>query len=123
MKKDTLFYGMIFLGIALIVSSFILSNAIRQGNQLYGNLTGNLSGSFTSTSADVIYTGNKNYTNNDILITYDAGILLGYQRDDFIRAIISGELEGIPYTKLGSEYIFSRKALEEWVYNKTNIEN
>ncbi len=119
MKKDTLFYGMIFLGIALIVSSLILSGAIRQGNQLYGDLTGNLSGSFTSTSADAIYTENINGINKDILIAAEAGALLGYQREDLINAIIKDELEGIPYTKLGSEYIFSRKALEEWVYKSS----
>lgn len=44
--------------------------------------------------------------------------MLGYEQDALIIDIENGKLEGIPYTKVGGHYIFSKRALEEWVYNK-----
>lgn len=107
MKKNLLFIGILILGISMIVSSIILSKSIKKQTQLNGTLNGTL-------------TMNDSYNiDNDILQTYDAGAMLGYNESDLIRDIENGKLEGLPCTKIGGHYIFSKKALEEWIYNKT----
>lgn len=106
MKKNLLFIGMLFLGASMIISSLILSASIKQGNQLTGSLTGSFN------MAD--YSG----IDSDILMPYGAGIILGYDPDTLIQDIENGKLEGIPFTKIGDNYIFSKKVLEEWVYSK-----
>lgn len=107
MKKNLLFIGMLFLGISMIISSLILSVSINQENQLNGILNGTFNMSE--------YSGIE----SDIIMPYGAGIILGYDQDTLIQNIENGKLEGIPYTKIGDNYIFSKKALEEWVYSKT----
>ena len=111
MKKNLLYISIMFLGVSMIISSFILSMAIKEGNQLYGSLNGSLSGSFSMSDSSS--------KDNDILIPYDAGQMLGYDQDALIIDIENGKLEGIPYAKFGNSYIFSKKALEEWIYSKT----
>lgn len=107
MKKNLLYICIVFLGFSMIISSIILSSAIKEGNQLYGSLSGSFSMSGYSREE------------SDVLIPYSAGQMLGYDQDALIFDIENGKLEGIPYTIVGDNYIFSKKALEDWIYSKT----
>lgn len=109
MKKNLIFISIIFLGVSMIISSLILSMAIKEGKQLNGILNGSFSTSaYSSEERD-----------SDVLMPYDAGYMLGYDQDALIIDIENGKLHGIPYAKLGDNYIFSKKALEDWIYSKT----
>lgn len=107
MKKNLLYISIVFLGVSMIISSIILSRAIKEGNQLNGSLSGSFS---------MIDNSRKE---SDVLMPYDAGVMLGYDQDALIIDIENGKLEGIPFAKFGDNYIFSKKALEDWIYNKT----
>ncbi len=107
MKKNVLFIGILLLGISMIISSLILSKSISEGKQLNGSLNGTF---------DISNTTNEE---GDILKAYSAGVMLGYDRDDLIKDIDSGNLQGLPFAKIGDQYVFSKKALEEWVYSKS----
>lgn len=112
MKKDLIFIGMIFLGVSMIISSLILSKPqIKQEQFLNTSLNGSLYQNVSSSES--------NLTSGDILQPYYAGLLLGYDQEDLIAKIIDGTLEGIPYVKIGNHYVFSKKALEEWIYNQS----
>lgn len=105
MKRYLIFFGLLFLGISMIISSYFLSQAIKEQTQLNGIFNGSLS-------------MDDNSENNDILRIYDVAAMFAYEDyDSLIKDIKSGRIEGIPYTKIGENYIFSKKALEEWVYN------
>lgn len=109
MNKNLLFIGTLFLGASLIASSLIMSKSIDGNKQLIGNLNG-------------LFTLDDSYDNNankDILMVYDAAAMFGYQEENFIRDIENDRLEGLPFTQIGGRYIFSRKSLEEWLYNRT----
>jgi len=108
-KKNLLFIGFIFLGLSFVISSYIISHSLS--NTINTNAAVN----------GVISVSNSDNTdkNSDVLMPYDAGAMLGYQSDEFIQMIKDGKLEGIPYVDLGDHYIFSKKALEEWVYNNS----
>ena len=117
MRKNLVFVGMLligmlFLGASMIISSLILSESIIGNKELNGTLKGNLSGSFIMSESPNV--------KSDILLPFEAGDILGYQQqEDFIQDIKNGTLEGIPFTQVEGRYIFSKKALEEWVYSKT----
>lgn len=120
MKKNLLTIGLIFLGISIIISACIISKPL--GGLIYFNhtLAGTLDGTLSVEQPD-----SSNYQINinnksDILQTEDAGRILGYSDNEkFIRDMGSGELKGIPYTRVSGHYLFSKKALDEWIYSNS----
>lgn len=121
MKKNLLFIGILFLGFSMMISSIILSNSMKTPSQLNGILNGSL----TMEDSQQYDTGMLQQYGTDILQQYDAQILLGYdantedEQRHFIKDIENGPLEGLPYTKINGRYLFSKKAMEEWLYNRT----
>ena len=111
MKKNLLFIGFIFLGLSFVISSYIISHSLS--NTINTNATVNGVISVSNSDSD------NTDKDSDILILHDAGTMLGYASDELIQMIKDGKLEGIPYVDLGDHYIFSKKALEEWVYNNS----
>lgn len=71
----------------MIINSLILSNSMKQGNQLTGSLTG---------SFDMLDYDDNSGIESDILMAYDAGKILGYDQNNLIYEIEVGKLEGIP---------------------------
>ena len=93
----------------MIISSYIISKSLSKSI----NMNGNLNGSLTMSDMD-----SYNFE-SDVLLAFDAGRMLGYESNSLIQDINNGKLEGIPYIKLKDHYIFSKTALEEWVYNES----
>lgn len=112
MKKNLLCLSIIFLGISLIISALILSRSrIEYIHTFDGNVHGSLGLLQSSTMVNEI--------TDDILVPNEAGSLLGYNGDDLIRDIENGVISDIPYVYIGGEVRFSKKALEEWIYQKS----
>jgi hypothetical protein len=120
MKKDVVLIGIICLGVSMIICSLILSKAIKEQRQSYGTLNNQLSGSIEGRLyLEEDDSANQMIIESDILVPYQVGELLGYS--DYNLLIIDiedGKLEGIPYTRIRSNYVFSKKALEDWIYSK-----
>lgn len=109
MKKDLTFISILFLGISLLISSLIISKSLSISEPTIMN--GSLNGSLTLNDTN-------SYKNSDVLQVYDAAAMLGYNDYNvLIQDINNGKLKGIPYTVIGNHYMFSKKALEEWIYN------
>lgn len=108
MNKNFLFISIIFLGLAMLISSFIISKSLSINEPTIMN--GNLNGSLTLNDTN-------SYSRSDVLQASEAGAILGYDYNVFIQDIDNGKLKGIPYIEIGGHYVFSKKALEEWVYN------
>lgn len=113
MLKETRHDGLVFLSIAIIISAVILAFALNRQGVLTGDLNGSLNGSLTLVDSSGLY-------DSDIIQSYQAAQLLGYQTgpEELITDILQGSLPGIPFTKINNNYIFSRKALEEWIYSR-----
>lgn len=128
MKNNHYILGaIIFLGISLIVSANIIAGAISNNTFLNGNLNGNLNGTFTmQNSSDMdnntdknIDGNNSDVNNSDVINPEEAGKLLGYvDTVHFTNDIKSEKLHGIPYLYLYDQYIFSKKAIEDWIYKQ-----
>lgn len=115
--KETQQNGLVILSVAIIVSSIILAVALHQVSTIISSsqsvIQGSLNGSLTLDDS-------SRFTDSDIMQVYQAAELLGYgdTNDSFILDILNGKFQDIPYTKMGRTYIFSRVALEEWVYQR-----
>lgn len=115
MKKNLVSISVMFLGLSIIISSYIISKSLSQ----ITNMSAVLDGSLSVINSDSDYNTNAVSQTSDILQAYDAGVILGYEDYVLIQFIRDGKLNGLPYIDLGDHFIFSKKALEEWVYKNS----
>ncbi|MDF2486588.1 MAG: hypothetical protein K0R46_2756 [Herbinix sp.] len=114
MKKNLLYISIIFLGISMIISAFILS---RSKTEQIQSINGSLNGTFGITQSN--YQVIDTYSGDIISLYTAAGILLYDNQDVLKQAIDNGNKNDIPYVSINGNYLFSKKALEEWIYNKS----
>ena len=107
-----LYISIILLGISFMISSLIIARSLDK--LVNKNFFSTINGSLNVSNSDY-----NNKIESDVLLIYDAEIMLGYEPNTLRQDIQKGKLEGIPYTKVGTQYLFSKKALEEWVYNRS----
>lgn len=110
----------------LIICAIIIAAAlIICTNKLVGTnlFTGNIrtSGSF---GGNVSLSGNAS-KNDEVLSLYEAGGYLNMEPDDLEKLLKSTNTQEIPFFKVSDNYMFSKKALDEWIYNcsKASINN
>lgn len=108
----------IILSLALIACAIILRDA-------YLNKT--MPQSIPYINADLSTLSNA-LQEDDTMLLEEAGYYLGYSTEnmgDFRALVGQNKLEGLPYTRLSGRIVFSRKALDEWLYNaaKQNYES
>ena len=112
MKNNLIFMGLLFLGISMIVSALILSKS--ESKQLH-TITGSLNQSVNLTQLDSLHNNTS-----DIILPHDAAIILGYEsQEKLVKDIRDGELQEIPYVLIDNQVRFSKRALEEWIYDKS----
>jgi hypothetical protein len=59
---------------------------------------------------------------DDVMLLEEAGYYLGYSNENMgeFRSLVGyDKIPGLPYTKLSGKIVFSKKALDEWLYNAT----
>ncbi len=127
-NNNSLNMGLVIAG-ALIVCALILSYSINNSQfnlngDLSGNLNGNLYGELSLANNDdnTDDPNNKNKNNPTNLIMADEAKSLIYYDgtiDAFLSDIKSGKLTDFPYIKMKENYVFSRKAIEDWVYKQS----
>lgn len=108
MKKDLLCISIVFLALSMIISAYIISKSLSEETYMNGNLSGALT----------VMSDDTNFITSDVLNEEAARAMFGYAYDYLIQMIRDGNLEHIPYIEFGDNYIFSKKALEEWVYSR-----
>lgn len=117
MKKNLLYISIFFLGIAMIISAIILSRSRIEQIQM---VSGSLNGSFgiSQSSVNGSETDSDMYS-GDIISMYTAARILLYENPEILKnEIDNGNKNDIPYVLINGNYVFSEKALEEWIYRK-----
>jgi hypothetical protein len=117
MKKNLLYISIFFLGIAMIISAIILSRSRIEQFQM---VSGSLNGSFgiSQSSVNGSETDSDMYS-GDIISMYTAARILLYENPEILKnEIDNGNKNDIPYVLINGNYVFSEKALEEWIYRK-----
>lgn len=113
MRNKGIIFGCLIISISLIICSYMLqdSNLLRNGVHTEGS-------SFSVPS-------NLNFNQNDVMQIDDVCTYLGIDATALKDAIEKNELPGLPYIKLGDNYLFSRKQIDIWVQeaakNKQNF--
>ena len=116
MSKDKLLpASIVFLGISLIISAKIISNGLE--------INGRFAGEGVSIGLNNINNTMNADNSKDILTISEAADYLGISEDKLNKIIngSDGNKTGIPHTTIGNEYLFSRKALNEWVESSNEI--
>lgn len=106
--------GKIICCIIISIAIVICANMFTKTNFFQGNLntTGNFNGSVT------MYEGqNIGRLYDEVLSIYEAASYLRMEESILKSTINNGNTIGIPYISTGGQIIFSKKALDEWVYS------
>jgi len=112
MRKEIIVSGLI-ISFALIVCTLIFKDAYI--NKWYPNtMQANLNADFSAISKAI------SYSSKDALTLYELEDYLGMygpEKSGVLKSMLdSGTLE-IPYTKIAGNIVFSKKAVDEWLYD------
>lgn len=55
----------------------------------------------------------------DALTVAEAASYLGIKQEIFTYMVYNEQLKDLPYVNLGGSIVFSKKALDEWIYNSS----
>ena len=120
MSKDKLLpASIVSLGISLIISAKIISNGLEINGRFAGEGVSIGLNNINNTINNIMNADNS----KDILTISEAADYLGISEDKLNKIIngSDGNKTGIPHTTIGNEYLFSRKALNEWVESSNEI--
>jgi len=114
LKDKALPFSIICLSISIIISAIIIANGMRSNGDYVGTGLSDMSQGL-SNIVNNMYNNNANvvYTRN----TYDlstASSYLGIEESKLLD-IVNEKDSGIPYIKIGNDYIFSKSALDKWL--------
>lgn len=113
-KESTLAFSIFCLSIAIIISAVIVGNGIKRNGEYINTGLYNSSGR-------VVSVGNNTDTNTESVVykrnTYNFATASGYLgiSESQLMSIISSKDSNIPYIRIGSEYVFSKLALDKWL--------
>lgn len=118
MSKDKfLSISILFLAISIIISAKIIANGMKySGENNFRGLSSIASGinCIATTVENINSSGVVNARNTYDL--YSAAAYLGVTEEN-LKQIVSDRDSGIPYIKVGEDYIFSKGALDKWLEN------
>lgn len=112
-NKDYKITGAIYcLAFSILVSGLLIGNSFKQGFSTY-------SSGIQQTISNLPENLASNYQpNHDIVDFSQAAKYLQLTEEDFVKVIQNDK--SLPYVKVKGRYIFSRRALSEWV-SKSNF--
>lgn len=94
------FLGCCVISAGIIVAGWLISSRIPDSPTIPPSLT--------------VTTSNMDDQYDDYLTKYDVQGYLGVAEENLDALLESGELDSV-YTKIGTSYVFSKAALQEWV--------
>jgi hypothetical protein len=109
-------WASVIIAIALIGSVLIFRNAYiskyyPQNHAITASLNTDLSG---------IINAIENHDNNkDALTLEEAAKYIGIKEEYFKELFYSGKLDNLPYVTIAAYPVFSKKSLNEWIYNSS----
>lgn len=112
-NEKALSVSIYFLAICIIISAVIISNGLKSnGNYVNGGLSGVSNG--LSNIGSSMNNDNSAVYNRSTFDLPAAAAYLGISVSKLID-ILNSKDSGIPYIKSGSDYIFSKGALDKWL--------
>ncbi len=112
MKNSGIIIAGIAVAISLVISSKLIGDAYMAKVQ---------APSIPYINADLSGI-EKAMGNKDSMLVYELADYLGMNgenMDVFERMIRENKIEGLPYVKINEVYIFSKKAIDQWLYDSS----
>ncbi len=113
-KENALAVSIICLAVSIVVSAVIIGNGIKLNGSYNREGLYNL-------SEKVTYIGSNNNANTGSTVyernTYNLATAAGYLgiSESSLVDIINSKDAGIPYVKIGNDYLFNKGALDKWL--------
>lgn len=101
------FWGCCVFSVAIIIAAFTIANKLPETPIIPSNLSISTQSSTQSTE--------RQY--GDYLSQWEVAVYLGITDDDVTTLLESGDFDSA-VCKVGESYIFSKRALQEWVDSK-----
>lgn len=113
--KKILSFAILCLSISIVIGSVIIAKSISNNGDNVSNGLSSISSGLISVGSNI---GNMNNNNtaafrNTFDLTAEA-TYLGISNVKLVE-LATSESSGIPYIKIGNEYVFSKNALDKWL--------
>lgn len=111
LKEKALSFSIFCLSISIVISAIIIANGMKANGNYVNNGLYTISKEMNNNISN--YNNNEVYKRN----TYDlptAARYLGIPESKLIELVNTKDF-GIPYIKIGNDYVFSKNALDKWL--------
>lgn len=120
LKEKLLPISIFCLAISIIISASMVAKGVKSNGEYVGTGLGNIGSGLNNISSNFNYNNNNNVNNNNQGIPKDnysldeAAIYLRIPQNK-LEELVGNKGSGIPYVKIGGDYIFNRNALDKWL--------
>jgi excisionase family DNA binding protein len=114
LKEKMLPISIFCLAISIIISASIVTKGIKNNGEYVRAGLGYIGSGLNDISSNVNPNKNNEGIPKDNYSLDEAAIYLRISENKLIE-LVSSKGYGIPYVKIGSDYIFNRNALDKWL--------
>ena len=114
LKEKMLPISIFCLAISIIISAAILTKGMKNNGEYVRTGLGDIGSGLNNISSNFNYYNNNQGIPKDNYSLDEASIYLRISQDKLIE-LVGNKGSGIPYVKIGGDYIFNRNALDKWL--------
>lgn len=114
LKEKMLSISILCLAISIIISASIVTKGMKNNGEYVRSGLGDIGSGLNSISSDINPNNKNQGIPKDNYSLDDASTYLGIAENKLIK-LVDDKGSGIPYIKIGSDYIFNRNALDKWL--------
>jgi excisionase family DNA binding protein len=115
LKESKPSFAILCLSVYIIISANIIANGMKTNGEYISTGLQNASQKLSNSSGSPTNSNDESvvYNRNTYNLT-TAALYLGISQSRLIE-VTDNKDSGIPYVKIGSDYVFSKNALDEWL--------
>lgn len=114
LKEKMLSISIFCLAISIIISASIVTKGMKSNGEYVRTGLGDIGSGLNNISGNLNPYNNNQRIPRDNYSLADASIYLGIPQAKLID-LVNNKGSGIPYIKIGSDFIFNRNALDKWL--------
>jgi excisionase family DNA binding protein len=114
LKEKMLPISIFCLAISIIISASILTKGMKNNGEYVGTGLGVIGHGLNNISSNLNPYNNNQGIPKDNYSSAEAAIYLRISENKLMQ-LVSNKGSGIPYVKIGSDYIFNKNALDKWL--------
>lgn len=114
LKEKMLPISIFCLAISIVISASILTKGMKNNGEFIRTGLGDIGYGINNMSNNLNPHNNNQGIPKDNYSLFEAAIYLRISENKLMQ-LVNNKGSGIPYVKIGSDYIFNRNALDKWL--------